>query len=282
MRIPNSLDDDLSSALNGLHREIGQRFMEAVTRFAAPQKVNVMLGDASVSQQETFDPQNVKLFLEGLAKSLRHWSPQGVERTDTDDLRRLHLRLTSSVDTYEVSCYMALQYHALPFYRCDARVTEIKKRIVALDEKIAKTRTEIEERQNKELRNELGKRGMADLGFEQMLEAMYNDEKLFAELAKSIGEIERSYPEYYGAKEETEKLQAELSKMIIEVYRTKLVPLDHNKLMQGEEGAAVYFDIEEVSRKGKDGNISLHKITAEHRKAMTEMFGEVGKALAAV
>jgi hypothetical protein len=41
-------------------------------------------------------------------------------------------------------------------------------------------------------------------------------------------------------------LFGELNDLLMELYQTSAVSIDHNRLMQGEEGVTVYFDIEVV------------------------------------
>ncbi|MFQ5920657.1 MAG: hypothetical protein ACE5JV_01410, partial [Nitrososphaerales archaeon] len=67
-----------------------------------------------------------------------------------------HMQLVAQVDNkYELSCYLAIQYHALYFYRCDKEVIEIKKELFGLDERIASLKPNMESKQNLLLEEEL-------------------------------------------------------------------------------------------------------------------------------
>ena len=279
MRIPNNLTDKFSITLNNIYGNMSQLYLSAISKLVQLQKVDVMLGDASITQQDTFEPQKVAVFFEMLSRHLKSWSSQGIAKTDTDDLRRLHVQFTMSVDKYHLSCYLAIQYHALPFYKCDNRVINIKKQLMELDEMVAQLKPTIEDKENMLLEQELKKRGVDNLNFEELLETMYNDEKLFSELTQRIEEINKSYPEYYQAEGQREKLWTELNEMIIELYRMKPVLVDQNKLMQGEEGIAIHFDLEITNKGERGGNISINKIDTKSRKAIIDRFKEIEQAL---
>lgn len=283
MRVPNNLTDEFSNTLNKIYSNANKLYLDALSKHLQGQKANVMLGDASVTQQDTFDPKRVAAFLEQLSEHLEHWSSQGVAKTDTDDLRRLHIELVTQVDKYEISCYVAIQYHALPFYRCDNEVLEIKKQLIELDERIAQLKPVIESKKNLLLEGELRKRGMNDLDVHDLLVNMYNDEELFSDLAKRVHEIEENNPGYYQAMERKEKLLSKLNGMIIEVYSTKPLPIDQNQLIQGEEGAAIHLDLLAVNKNGgRSGIISLPKITEETKKIIIDRFREIEEVLVAI
>jgi len=277
MRIPNKLTDDFSITLNSIHRNVNQLYLDGISKQVQMQKVNVMLGDASITQQDTFEPQKVALFLEMLSRHLKTWSSQGIAKTDTDDLRRLHVQFTTQVDKFHLSCYVALQYHALPFYKCDDRIIKIKKQLIEIDEKVAQLKPTIEGKENLMLEQELTKRGKSGLNFEELLETMYNDEKLFSELVQKVDDLHKNYPEYYQAAERRGKLLVELNDMVVELYKMKYALIDQNKMMQGEEGLALHFDLEVVSKDERGGNISVDKIVPRSKEEIIQRFREIEK-----
>jgi len=109
---------------------------------------------------------------------------------------------------------------------------------------------------------------------------MYNDQELFSELMQKVTEIEKLYPEYGQITKRRDELVSELKNMIIELYRTKPVLIDHNKLAQGEEGATIYFDLEVLNKGERSGNVSIEKIPAKTKKAIVDRIKEVEQALA--
>ena len=279
VRIPNNLTDELSAQLNSIYGNISQRYLETIRKQIRLQKVMVMLADANVTQQDTFDPHNVAMFYEMLSRNLKNWSSQGIEKTDTDDLRRLHVLFTTSIEKYSLSCYFGMQYHALLFYKLDNRIKDIQTEIMLLDEKVAVMKQDIASKENNVVEEELKKRGMDSLGFEETLEIMYNDEKLYNELTSKISNIESKNPEYLQMAKKRDGLVEELKGLIIELYRTSPVLVDYNKLMQGEEGVTVYFDLEVIKKGEKIGAVEIEKIAPNIKQTIIDRFREMDLAL---
>jgi len=279
VRIPNSYTDAFSMQLNKLYESISERYLGAIKKQIETKKVSVMLTDASVTQQDTFDPHNAAMFYEMLSRNLKNWSSQGIERTDTDDLRRLHVLFTTPIENYSLSCYLGIQYHALLFYKLDNRIKNIQTEIMMLDEKLANIKQEIASKENTILEEEMKKRGIANLSIEEMLALLYNDEKLYYELTRKVDDIEKSKPEYVQMARKRDELVEELKGMIIELYRIMPVLIDHNKLMQGEEGATIYFDLEMVKKGEKIGAIEVEKIPTKIKQTIIDRFREIDLAL---
>ena len=240
-----------------------------------PQKVNVMLADANVTQRDTFDPQKVVMFYEILAKKMKDWSSQEIAKTDTDDLKRLHVLFITSIENYSLSCYFGIQYHALPYYKFDDRIKGIQIEIMELDEKVAKIKEEKSSKENAILEEELKRREMVNLDFEEMLETMYNDKHLYNELTRKVDDIENNNPEYLKMIKRRDDLLEELNNMIIYLYRTSSALLGYNQLMEGEEGMAVYFDLEIIKKGEKSGVIEIEKISPKIKKVIRDRFKEV-------
>lgn len=279
MRIPNNYTDEFSMQLNKLYGSISERYLETIKKQIETKKVTVMLADASVTQQDTFDPHKAAMFYEMLARNLKNWSSQGIEKTDTDDLQRLHVLFTTPTENYSLSCYLGIQYHALPFYKFDNRIKDIQTEIMILDEKIINIKQEIASKENTILEEEMKKRGIANLSIEETFALLYNNEKLYDELTRKVDNIEKSKPEYLQMTKRREELVEELKGMIIELYRIMPVLIDHNKLMQGEEGITMYFDLEMVKKREKIGAIEVEKISAKIKQRIIDRCKEIDLAL---
>ncbi|MBE44925.1 MAG: hypothetical protein CMO16_07105 [Thaumarchaeota archaeon] len=275
VRIPNDFTDKFSIQLNKLYSDINQQYFENVKMQIQPQKVNVMLADANVTQRDTFDPQKVVMFYEILTKKMKDWSSQEIAKTDTDDLKRLHVLFITSIENYSLSCYFGIQYHALPYYKFDDRIKGIQIEIMELDEKVAKIKEEKSSKENAILEEELKRREMVNLDFEEMLETMYNDKHLYNELTRKVDDIENNNPEYLKMIKRRDDLLEELNNMIIYLYRTSSALLGYNQLMEGEEGMAVYFDLEIIKKGEKSGVIEIEKISPKIKKVIRDRFKEV-------
>ncbi len=279
VRIPNNLTDEFSMRLNNLYNSISQKYLENIKKHVQPRKVNVMLADASVTQQDTFEPQNAAMFYETFSRKMKDWSSQGIAKTDTDDLRRLHVLFTTLIENYSLSCYFGIQYHALPFYKLDDKIKDIQMEIMELDEKAAAMREGIAMKENAAIEETLKNRNISNIGFEEMLETIYNDQQLYNELTRKVDDIENTHPDYLEMMQRKDVFVEELKNMIIELYRTKLLLLDHNQLMQGEEGVAVYFDLEVIKKNEKNGAIEIEKIPPAIKQEVIDRFEKVELAL---
>ncbi|MFQ5920658.1 MAG: hypothetical protein ACE5JV_01415 [Nitrososphaerales archaeon] len=71
--------------------------------------------------------------------------------------------------------------------------------------------------------------------------------------------------------------------MLIELYSVKPVLLDQNGLLQGEEGAALHFDLQAVGRDGsRSGYIPTGKVPEGTGKAITDRLREIEETLRAI
>ena len=70
--------------------------------------------------------------------------------------------------------------------------------------------------------------------------------------------------------------------MIIKVYQISPILIDYNRLMQGEEGIIVYFDIEpKADLKGKNSSkvVNLARIKAPSKKEISDLLKEISSSL---
>jgi hypothetical protein len=82
-----------------------------------------------------------------------------------------------------------------------------------------------------------------------------------------------------------ERLFSELNDLLMELCQISPVSIDHNKLMQGEEGVVTYFDIEKVKNqktKETDSYINTKRMTKELTGQVVSIFSEVATTLLAV
>ena len=70
MRLPLKGDDYFTNNINSTFDNVKDRYFEAIKPQLMMNKVNVMLGDGTVSQSDTFEPQKVIAFYQRLINSL--------------------------------------------------------------------------------------------------------------------------------------------------------------------------------------------------------------------
>lgn len=249
MRLPLKGTDYFSKKANAALEKIEAGFLEAVKPAIEMKKSHAMLGDGTVTQTDTFDPQNVQTFYQRLTNGMEGWLAGGISKSKTDDLHRLFCQFNKDVGKYYVSGYFGVQFHALPYYKVDKRVIEVQKELAGIADGATALYGGIREKADQALSEEISKRGLASLEFEELFTKMFEDEKLAEDLDKKASAVEDQFPEFQKMGEKKSALFAELNDLMIELYQTSPVPIDYNRLMQGEEGVCTYFDIELI--KGK-------------------------------
>jgi len=118
--------------------------------------------------------------------------------------------------------------------------------------------------------------------FEVFPEKLFEDESLVADLEKKASALENEFPEFEEMRHKKERLFSELNLLLMELSQISPVLIDHNKLMQGEEGVITYFDIESVKNqktKETDSFINTKRITKEVTGQVVSIFNEVANTL---
>jgi hypothetical protein len=280
MRLPLKGDDNTTKELNSIFESIREKYPEIIKPQIEMKKVNVMLGDGSIIQSETFEPQKVKLFYQQFINSLNGWTSRGVSKSKTDDLNRLYCQISLETGKYHLDGYFGIQYHALPYYKVDRQVIKIQKELACLADNATKTFEAMSTKGNSILQKELGKVGYADMGFEELFAKLFEDQKLAANLEQKVSTIESQFPEFEEIRNRKHQLFVELDNLLIEVYQISPVYIDYNKLMQGEEGVVTYFDLEVIKNKTvRDSYINAKAITMESKKQIILSLNQIIKAL---
>lgn len=278
MRIPLKGSDYFSQQLDAAFEKIQEAYLEAARPAIEMRKASAMLGDGTVAQTDTFDPQNVQTFYQRLTNQLGGWLASGISKSVTDDLHRLFCQFNREVGKYHISGYFGVQFHALPYYKADRRVIEIQKELAAMAEGAAPIFADMTTKADQALRQELERRGFAELGFEELFTKMFDDEKLAEDLDRKAASVEGEFPQFQNMGKRKNDLFVELNDLMIELYQTAPASIDYNRLMQGEEGVCTYFDVELV----KNRKTNKREAVFETKKIPKKEADEVAKELLAV
>lgn len=279
MRIPLKGSDYFSSQVNAAFEKIQAAYLEAVRPAVEMRKADAMLGDGTIAQVDTFDPQNVQTFYQRLTNQLDGWLASGISKSVTEDLHRLFCQFNCDVGGYYVSGYFGVQFHALPYYKADRRVNEIQKELAIMAQGAASIFQDMTTKADMALAQELERRGFAQLDFEELFTKMFNDEKLAQDLDKKAASVEEEFSGLQDMNNKKVAMFAELRDLMIELYQTSPVPIDYNRLMQGEEGVCTYFDIEHIVKSKKT---TKREPVFETKKIPEEEADEVAKELLSV
>jgi hypothetical protein len=282
VRAPFKGDDYFCRQVNAAAQRTEQAYLEVIGPAVAMHKVSAMLSDGTVTQADTFDPQNVQVLYQRLANTLKGWTFSGILKSATEDLHRLTCQFTRQVGRYYISGYFGVQFHVLPYYKLDKRVIEIQKELAKIADDATSVFKNMTGAADKVLADELEKHGYADLEFQELFTKLFDDERLVQDLDKKASAVEGQFPEFEEMGKRKTKLFAELNDLLIELYHTSHVLIDYNRLMQGEEGVTNYFDIEVVRNKKtktREPYLDTPKIENNDADEVASELGSVEKAL---
>jgi hypothetical protein len=283
VRAPLKGEDYFCRKVNASAEKVQEAFLEAVKSAITMSQANAMLGDGTITQADTFDPQNVQKFFQQLGNALEDWTFSGVLKSTTEDMHRLYSTFTKEADKFYVSAYFGIQFHELPYYRVDRRVIEIQKELSRIEGRATSVLSKMTDAANTVLATELEKRGYANLGFEELFAKMFDDEKLIEELKEKSAVVESQFTQVGVARDKVSELLSELNNLLIKFYQTSPVLIDYNRLMQGEEGITNYFDIEVIKKnkkmKRREAFIDTIKMPKEAADMLSGEIGTLGETL---
>ncbi|MDQ3836186.1 MAG: hypothetical protein M3270_04540 [Thermoproteota archaeon] len=278
MRAPIKGDDYFCRQVNGAAEKVQNAFLWAIKPAIEMHKDKVMLGDGTITEAGTFDPQKVHNFFQLLEKSFEGWTFSGILQSTTEDLHRMYSTFSKEADKFHITAYFGIQFHVLLYYRLDREVIEIQKELAKIEDKTASALSNIKYTANEVLATELEKRGCADLEFDDLFARVFQDEKLLNELSEKAAVVEVQFPEFREMRSRKAELISRLNQLLIKFYRISPVLVDYNRLMQGEEGVTNYFDIDVLKKNKKTKRREAFVETTKIPKDSTEMLSkELGK-----
>jgi hypothetical protein len=282
VRTPIKGDDYFCRQVNAAAEKVQGTFLEAIKPNIAMRHASAMLGDGTITQADTFDPQNVKNFLQQLGNVLEGWTFSGILKSATDDIHRLYSTFTKEAGKFHVNAYFGIQFHVLPYYRVDRRVIEIQKELAKIEDRATSDLSKMTGAADRVLATELEKRGYTNLGFEELFAKIFDDEKLIEDLNMRTASVESQFPQFGETHNKKSELLSELNDLLIKFYQTSPVLIDYNRLMQGEEGITNYFDIEVLKNKKmkrREAFLDTIKMPKEAADMLSGELGAVGETL---
>lgn len=276
MQIPTSNPDPFIKIMSEKAESIRLAYLEHITAYAKKVPLKVMLGDGTVTDQESFDPALVRQFFDGILKKLPGWENQGVSATAEKDLRRSFIKFEIKEGNYLLSAHMSLQYHALLFYKLDHRVIEIQKELSDISDMITKLQVQVGPENDKIIEEKLRQEGYQTLDEQKLFEVLFNREDITKDIVKSI---EVSHAEHTKLVSNRDRLFGELDNMLIEVYHTTPVLIDENKMIAAEEGCLCNFNLEYLKNNTRQGNINLTRISDQTKTNLLALLDSIIKIL---
>jgi hypothetical protein len=275
VRLGTRSSNEFIEKLNKKNENIQKSFLEKIKKITTPVEVKVMLGDATITEQKTFDPQSIRRYYENLINNLKDWTIQEVSVSNNEDLRRIFTKFEIKEGNYLISGHLSLQYHVLLFYKPEQKVVESQKELADIIDLTKNKEQQLSDNSDQLVLDRLKEMGYKDYDHQKLFEIFFENDKLREQIYKEIEEkSDTNFQEL--VKRKTELIK-ELDNLLIETYQTSPVLIDDAKLVTGEEGCLCTFDIEFVKGGIKEGLFDPRKISDQIKQKIENRIDEVSK-----
>lgn len=277
MRLGVNTADEFMKDLGEKSQKISQIFQKNIENITKSSSVKVMLGDTTVTEQTTFDPEGVKTFYDKIMNNLPDWKTSGISMTSDEDLRRIFVKLEKQTGNYVLLWHMSLQYHALLYYKVDVRVQKIQKELAELLDSTIDKEKELAELTDGMIKEKLEAIGFKDIDEQKLFEVLFENDKMRDKLVEDMNG--KTDFDFKAKAERKKELFKELDNLLVETYRTTSVLLDESKLIGGEEGCLCTFDLDYIKKKSKESIFDPRRMSAETKEYATKSLDEIMDSL---
>ncbi len=277
VRLGTRSPNEFIQLLNQKNEEIQKLFLSKMTEITKMIEIKVMMGDATITEQKTFDQKQVSDYFQKISNNLKDWSLQDVSISNNEDLRRVFTKFEIMAGNYLISGHISLQFHVLLYYRPDQRVLDCQKELSEIVDLTKNSEQEISDNSDQFVLNKLKEMGYKDFDHQKLFEVFYeNDEfreKVYAEIEKDAG------VNFQELSEKKTKLFNELDSLLIETYQTSPVLIDDSRLVSGEEGCLCTIDLEFIKNKNKEGLFDPRKMSDSVKENILKRLDEFKKII---
>ena len=272
MRLGTRSPNEFIQLLNEKNDLIQKSFLSKISDMTKMIDTKVMLGDATVSEQKTFDPKLVMDYFQNISKNLKDWSIQDVTISNNEDLRRIFLKFEIMEGNYLISGHVSIQFHVLLYYKPDQRVIDCQKELSEIIDMTKNKEEELSNNSDQYVLDKLKEMGYKDFDHQKLFEVFYeNDEfreKVFAEIEEQSG------VDFQKLSEKKTQLFNELDSLLVETYQTTSTLIDDSKLVTGEEGCLCTFDLEFVKNNTREGLFDPRKMSESAKEGIVKRLDE--------
>ncbi|MEC4848309.1 MAG: hypothetical protein RI100_03895 [Nitrosarchaeum sp.] len=277
MRLGSRSSNEYIQLLNKKNEYIQQQFLEQILSLTKLKNVQVMLGDATITEQKTFDPALVNDFYQTIIKQLKNWSVQEISISNNEDVRRIFTKFEIREGNYLISGHMSLQYHVLLYYKPDQQVIKLQKELSDIIDLTKNKEKQMSDNSDQFVLNKLKEKGYKDFDHQKLFEIFYENDEFREKIYKEIeNEIEVDFQELSNKKT---KIIKDLDNLLVETYQTSPVLIDDTRLITGEEGCLCTFDIEFIKNKTKEGLFDPRKMSESVKDSIIKRLDEFSKLL---
>ena len=267
MQIPSSSTDSFIKLLTEKGEKTQSLFLGQINALTKKVPLKVMLGDGTVSDQESFDPTVVRQFYDNILRKLSSWTNQGVSVTADQDLRRSFIKFEIKEGNYLLTCHMSLQYHALLFYKPDHKVIQIQQELAEITDKIKDLQEKFKPEGDKLVEEVLKQKGYENMDHQKLFEVLFENDKITNDLSELLQTTELKINDLVTRRD---SLFQELDKLLVEVYHTTPILIDEMKMIAAEEGCLCNFNLEYVKNDSKEGNFNPLRVPEKIKKNLSE------------
>ena len=277
MRLGTDSSNEFLQSLNKKNQEIQKLYVDHIKNLTKTVQIKVMLGDSTVTDQSTFDPQEIKNFYDKIIKNLRDWSIQNITITNNEDIRRIFTKFEVREGNYILSGHLSQQFHVLLYYKPEQRVIECQKELSEIIENTKDKEAELANLGDQFVINKLKELGYKDLDNQKLFEIFFNNDEV---REKIYSEIEQqSDVDFRKLSKKKVELFNELDSYLMETYQTTPILIDDARLVTGEEGCLCTFDLEHIKNKNKEGLFDSKKIPQNVKQKIIERLDQIEKFL---
>ncbi len=273
MRLGTRSPNEFIQNLNKINEDIQKKFLKKIQSMTNAVDTKVMLGDATITEQKTFDPDLVRSYYEGIIKNLKDWSIQNVSISNNEDLRRIFTKFEIREGNYLISGHLSLQYHVLLYYKPDQKVVETQKELARIIDLTKNKEQELSDNNDQLVLDKLKEKGYKDFDHQKLFEIFFENNELRDQIYKEIEE--KSGIDFQAMNKRKTELVKELDNLLIETYQTNSVLIDDSKLVTGEEGCLCTLDIEFVKGGIKEGLFDPRKISDSMKTKIQNRLNEI-------
>ena len=178
MRLGIKTSNDFIQTLNKKNNEIQTKYQEITKELTKPVSIKVMLGDGTVNDQKTFDPNLMKGFYEKILKNLNEWIFQDISFSNNEDLRRIFTKFEIREGNYLLSVHLSIQFHVLLYYKPVNRVIECQKELSRVIEQTKNGESDLANLGDQMIVNKLKELGYEGLNNQEIFELFFENDEL--------------------------------------------------------------------------------------------------------
>jgi len=277
VRLGTRSANEFIQSLNKKNDEIQQLFLKKVTTLTEMKEISVMLGDATITKQKTFDPLKIKNFFSNTNKKLQDWNVHDVTITNNEDIRRIFTKFEIKEGSYLISGHFSIQFHVLLYYKPDQRVVDCQKELGEIIDLTRDKEESLADNSDQFILNKLKERGYKDFDHQNLFEVLYENDELREKVYKEINQ--NAGIDFQKLSKKKSELFKELDSLLLETYQTSQVLIDDARLVTGEEGCLCTFDIEFMKNNTKKGQFDPKKIPDDVKKKISDRLEEISQVM---